>query len=54
MVGWLTGWLAGWKEKETRHTVSNVLAPRAVASSVRISLSGMEMGPVALVGSICS
>lgn len=34
--------------------MSNVLAPRAFASSVGISLSGMEMGPVALVGSICS
>ena len=49
-------WQARWKKrkKERRHTVSNILAPRAFASSVGISLSGMEMGPVALAGSICS
>ena len=34
--------------------MSNILAPRAFASSVGISWSGMEMGPVALAESICS
>jgi len=42
------------KGKARGHTGSNTMTPRVFASSVDIALSGMEMGPVALAGSICS